>query len=219
MSDHKTAIWLFGAGGHAASILEVLHATGMHPVGVVDPYFSEAAFFGIRVHADFPADPEICFKAVVAIGDNATRRNVMTEMSARFASMSLPSLIHPSATVSHTAEIGPGTIVFQNAVIGSACRIGAGCVVNTTASVDHECSMGDYASVAPRATLGGRVSVGELAFVGMGTTVLQGRLIGERVVLGANSLVTRDLNEPGGYWGTPARFRKSEAEMSDFLAR
>ena len=211
-------IWIFGAGGHATSVFEVARAAGYTPRGFIDPFAPEETLHGMPVHADIPGAPDAQFAAVVAIGDNTVREKVVTKSIAAHPNMMLPALVHPSAVVAQNATIGRGTVVFQTAVIGSACQVGAFCVINTTASLDHECTVENYASIAPRGTLGGRVYVGPHAFLGIASTVLQNRRIGPGVVVGGASLVTRDLNTPGGYWGVPASLRKSAEDMRGFLA-
>lgn len=52
----------------------------------------------------------------------------------------------------------------------------------------------------------GRVWIGDRVFIGNGTTILPNIRIGNNVVIGANSLVSRDLPSDGVYAGNPARY-------------
>lgn len=51
----------------------------------------------------------------------------------------------------------------------------------------------------------GRVSIGNNVFIGTGVTILCNVTIGNNVVIGAQSLVTNDLQDGGVYAGIPAR--------------
>lgn len=51
----------------------------------------------------------------------------------------------------------------------------------------------------------GRVAVGSNVFIGTGTTILCNTKIGNNVVIGAASLVNRDLPDDGVYAGVPAK--------------
>lgn len=51
----------------------------------------------------------------------------------------------------------------------------------------------------------GRVRIGNNVFIGIGATILCGVTIGDDVVIGAGSIVTRDLPSGGVYAGSPAR--------------
>lgn len=210
-------IWVWGAGGHASSVMEVASAAGWKIAGLVDPYAS-GSFHGYEIFPDFPEDPDSAFDAVIAIGDNRVRRKVADQFRRQHPNGRFPALAHPSASVAANATIGEGSVIFQNAVIGAASRIGKLCVINSSSSLDHECAMGDVSSVAPGVTTGGRVTMGSNVFVGIGATVLQGRRIVDDVVVGAASLVTGHLDRPGLYFGTPARWVKSYAEVGNFLS-
>lgn len=220
MALSERMIWIWGAGGHARSVFEVIIASGWRLAGAIDPYFKGEAFCGAPVHPEMPAaEAAKPFAAALALGDNMMRRRILGEIAAACPGAHFPVLAHPSASVAHDARIGRGTIVFQKAAVGCGADIGEGCVVNSSSSIDHECVIGAFSSIAPGATLGGRVRMGENAFVGMGAVVLQGRKIADGVVVGAASLVNRDLTEPGGYWGVPARLMKPPEKMAGFLSR
>ena len=77
--------------------------------------------------------------------------------------------------------------------------------MNTNASVDHDNRLGSFSSVAPRVATGGNVTVGEFAAIGIGATVLQGRRIGQHAVVGAGSVVTRDIPDFTVAYGIPAK--------------
>ena len=108
---------------------------------------------------------------IIAVGDNAKRRQVALEREGMHFAMVYGTAIHPSAIVSMSAVIGPGTVIMAGAVVQAGARIGKHCIINTCASVDHDCIVGDYAHIAPGAHLCGHVEVGEGALVGAGVCV------------------------------------------------
>jgi len=213
----STDIWLFGAGGHARSVHEVLRAGGHRLVGVIDPFTRLKTFGGAPVHATLPAIRPIA--AALGLGDNGLRARVMEHILEDTPSAQFPVLVHPTASVAEDAVLGPGTVVFAGAIVGAGVHTGCACVINTLAGVDHDGRLGNFVSLAPGALVGGAVTLGNGAFLGMRATVLPGRQIAADVIIGACALVTRDLSEPGGYWGTPARLQKDRAAMAGFLAR
>ena len=132
---------------------------------------------------------------ICGIGDNRTRRSIGGTMT----------VIHPSATISRTAEIGLGTFVGANAFIGPMAKIGRGVIVNTGAIVEHECVVGDFVHVASNATLSGKSTVGEGALIGAGATVRFGQGVGDWATVGCGACVVKDV-PPGETWvGVPAR--------------
>ena len=52
----------------------------------------------------------------------------------------------------------------------------------------------------------GEVAIGNNVFIGMNTIILRGVHIGDNVVIGAGSVVSKDCAENGVYAGSPAKF-------------
>ena len=86
-------------------------------------------------------------------------------------------------------------------------EIGSGLIVQTT---EHEFS--DPSK--PLTKQGGRtqpIKIKSDVYLGARVILLSGVEIGSRVVVGAGAIVTKSLNEPGVYVGTPARLVKKHA--------
>jgi sugar O-acyltransferase (sialic acid O-acetyltransferase NeuD family) len=143
----------------------------------------------------------LCF--ICSIGDNRIR-----EQEAKVAESlgwEPASLIHPSCQIAPNAIIGPGTSIAAGAVVGPYVTIGAHVMINYHVSVGHESTMGDFSQACPGSRITGRCKVGRSAFLGSNATLVPGISIGDRAVLGANSVATHSL-EPGvSAFGVPAR--------------
>jgi acetyltransferase-like isoleucine patch superfamily enzyme len=61
----------------------------------------------------------------------------------------------------------------------------------------------------------GRIIIGNNVFVGTNTIIMPGVSIGDNVVIGAGSVVTKDLIKPGVYVGSPAKFIKPFNEFKN----
>jgi acetyltransferase EpsM len=142
-------------------------------------------------------------RAVIAVGDNATRKRFAEH--ARSIGLRLPVLIHPNAYVSPTAHLGEGTVVLPGAVVGAHARVGELCIINTRTVVDHDCDLGDCVHVAPGATVTGGVTIGNGTLIGAGATVLPNLIIGDDSIIGAGATVLGDVPSNSTYVGTPAR--------------
>ena len=84
--------------------------------------------------------------AVAALGDN-TMRLYWTEKLLE-AGYHVPAIIHPSAVVSPSAQIGSGSFIMQRAVVNTHTVIEHGVLINSGAVVDHD------SHVAPGAHIG-----------------------------------------------------------------
>lgn len=140
---------------------------------------------------------------VVAIGNNAMRQAKLVALQA--AGSRLATLIHPSATVSRYAVVGEGSVVFAGAVVNADARIGLGAILNTGCSVDHDCVLGDAVHISPGAYLAGGVWVGEQSWIGIGACVRQMIDIGQRVMVGAGSVVVGNVPNDVTMAGVPAK--------------
>ena len=54
--------------------------------------------------------------------------------------------------------------------------------------------------------LGGNVNIGEEVFIGTKATIVPGKSIASNIIIGAGSLVIRNLKKVGSYFGNPAKF-------------
>ena len=208
-----TALLILGCGGHAKVVAETALAGGRFiSIAFVDDRCSMPGdlppVLGWPVlrplaHALEPSLRNQFAAAVVAIGHAATRLHWQQQLSA--AGYELPVLIHPSAWVSPSAQIGPGSVLFAQVVVQAQARIGAGAILNTSCSVDHDVQLADGVHVCPGARLAGEVQVGERSWIGIGASLIQQIRIGCDVTIGAGAAVISDLPDGVTAVGVPAR--------------
>ena len=196
----EEAVAVFGAGGFAKSLIDLMRSVGRHePICVVDddpaavsdvlgvPVVGARAYLGPLREQGLG----LAVNAVGAIGRIQTRVEIFKLLLEK--GFALPTLVDPQASVAASALLGEGTQVFARAVVASAARVGRGVIVNTGAIVSHDCKIGDYTHVAPGAMLAGDVEVGEGTLVGMGVTTPVGGRIGSGAVIGNGSVLRADV--------------------------
>lgn len=199
-----------GAGGHARVIIEAVRTQGRWIVAALTDPVIHGQVLGVPVVGTDLELPRLrqqgLAAALVGVG-SVDRPTVRVRLFERLRELgfTLPSVCHVRATVSPTATLGEGTVVFAGAVVNPQAAVGRNVIVNTGAVVEHDCTIGDHVHVAPRAVLGGDVVVEAQAHVGMGAIVLQGRRIGEGTVVGAGAVVNRDLPPHTICVGVPAK--------------
>lgn len=215
MSTDALRLLVWGGGGHGKVVADVARAAGHAVAGYVD---RDPAKLGAVVepggatvvmtedalrHALLTRSPlpDEVDAVALAVGDNALRGDALESLGR----LAAPALLHPTAIVSPSAELGHGTVVFPRAVVNAAARVGRGVIVNTGAIVEHDCVVDDCAHLSPGSVLGGGVTVGARSWVGAGATVLPGVRIGAGVRVGAGAVVLRDVEDGATVAGVPAR--------------
>ena len=191
-------MYLYGAGGHAKVILDILEAQGYEVAGVVDDNPALTEFMRKPVlHGVKEVSP-----VIISIGINGTRRKVVEKLNPTTV---YGTAIHPSAIISPHATIEEGTVVMQGAIVQTGTQIGKHCIINTGASVDHDCMLENFVHISPHATLCGDVKVGEGTWIGAGAVVIQGIRIGKNCVIGAGSVVCKDVPDGVKAYGNPCK--------------
>src|SRR5258705_11604992 len=129
-----TVIW--GAGGHAKVVADILTRTGFCVAGLIDEIdpSRRVAFFGsIHVLGDNTELPRIYAtgiqRSIVGFGENA--RRIAAGEILESLGFELVCAIHPSAIMALHTSVAPGSVIAAGAVIGPSTIIGKSAIVNT----------------------------------------------------------------------------------------
>jgi sugar O-acyltransferase (sialic acid O-acetyltransferase NeuD family) len=121
------------------------------------------------------------------------------------------TVIHPSAAVSSSSSVGPGSVLLACTVLTAAVRVGAHVAVMPHVTLTHDDVVEDFATLASRAALGGGARVGRCAYIGAGAIIGEQRTVGEFALVGMGAVVTRDVPPREVWAGVPARRMRAAA--------
>lgn len=203
-----------GTGGHARVLIEAARMSGTVEICAVvtlDQTVWGAQLLSVPIVGGDDRLPDLradridhFINGVGGVRDNSVRARVFQE--AKRAGFVGLTIIHPQASLSHTAILGEGTVMLAGAVVNANAAVGANVILGSGSVVEHDCVIEDHVHIAPGALLGGGVRVRAFAHIGIGATVIQGTTIGERTVLGAGAVAIRDIPAGSRAIGVPAEF-------------
>lgn len=137
-------------------------------------------------------------------GGPSIRRTIAIEAVSIGMIASSP-VIHPSASLPRSLQIGEGSLVGRLVSGGSDVVIGNHCHLNRSASLGHHCVIEDFVTVSPAAVLLGGTTIRHGSFIGAGSVVLPGVTVGANATVGAGAIVTHAVKDGATVVGNPAR--------------
>lgn len=209
----KLSCVILGGGGHARVLIDSLQRLDTVQLrGILDPnrelWGTECQGVPILGADDMLA--ELVAGGVTSFtvglggaGDNQPRQRLFALGVAH--GLAPLTVIHPSATCSGWATVGPGSQLLPGSIVNAGAVLGVNVIVNTGAIVEHDCRLGDHVHVATGARLSGTVRLGDRAHVGAGAVIRQSISVGEDAVVGAGAVVVKDVGRGGVVVGNPAR--------------
>jgi len=215
--NHSEKIVILGTGGNSLdildTILEINERAGRQVyecVGFLDDNQAskDKLFRGVKVLGPLAAAEDFQGCGFVnGIGSPANFYKKESIISGTgLALEEFRSIIHPTASVSATAEIGPGTVIFQNATITSNVRIGSHVVILPNSVISHDVAIGDYACITGGVCISGGATVGRSSYLGTNCSIIGNIKIGDCCLIGMGSVVLGDVADNSVVVGNPAKF-------------
>lgn len=206
---------IVGAKGFAKEVLEVLHQLNQldHLVFYDDVNEDAPAF----LYEKFPIlrtkeAAAYYFKTVdnrftIGIGNPALRKKLALEFEAMGGVFT--STISPLAQIGHYGNtIGPGCNIMTGTVLTNDIKIGQGILINLNCTVGHDSKIGDFVELSPGVHVSGNCNIGDFTVFGTNATMLPKLNVGKNVIVGAGSVVTKDLPDNCVAVGIPAKIIK-----------
>ncbi|RUR38710.1 acetyltransferase [Clostridium perfringens] len=139
---------------------------------------------------------------VCAIGNASIRKKIVQEKCRGLISA---KLIHPSVIISKYTEIGDGCIICAGSILTVNLSLGNHVIVNLDCTIGHDVKINDFVTVYPSVNISGNCIIGECSEIGTGTQIIQGKKVGERTIIGAGSVVVKNIYGDCTVVGVPAK--------------
>ena len=205
---------IFGASGHATEI-EWLTQICVAPTGQAfraDHFVVEDRCIQAQ-HAGLPVLTETQvlqrggpFNGFIALGEPSLRQKIWRRFDQPLASW--PTLVHPDVIFDRRpgrVSMEQGCIIFPGCTLTSQIALGRHVHLNVGCSISHDVHIADFCTLSPGVHLAGKVSLAQRVFLGIGAVVIENIHICADAIIGAGSVVVRDIVEAGTYVGVPAK--------------
>lgn len=153
----------------------------------------------------FDAHPEP-INAVIGIGTPKYRIDVANAITARAKHVAFPVLIHPNVIYDRkSCKFGQGVVICASNVLTVNIQIKEFAWLNLACTVGHETIIGRGSVLNPTTNISGGVKIGDGVLVGTGVQILQYIEINDSAVVGAGSVVTKNVLAGITVVGSPAK--------------
>lgn len=192
----------FGAGGHAASVIDTLYTLNQD-IDIVlldgDKNKHGTHVLNVEIIGNEDAIPALKAKGyshfLITVGViKPTPLRALLFQKMIDAGLQPYTCISASAIISPHTEIGAGSVILNGAIIGPKTMIGQNAIINTAAIIEHDAHVGDHGMVAPRVTLLGGAFVGHNVMIGAHSVIAQNITIGDHNFIKANSVINEDVS-------------------------
>lgn len=206
-------ICIFGASGFSKEVADVSADMGYQEIIFIDIQPRSDTFFGFRLISEdnigkYAAND---FHFIIGIGNNKLRQNIYE----RFAHLKYVNIIHSTASMGigqkNRFDHSIGNIITAGVRMTNDIKLGNFGIYNLNCTIGHDCVIEDFINIAPSANISGNVHIKSCAYIGANATILQGKaidkklIIGENATVGAGAVATKDVPPNVIVKGIPAR--------------
>ena len=141
---------------------------------------------------------------VIAIGSSSLRERLYN-LYKNNPNVKFPNLIDPSVLLSDSVKLGEGNIFCAGTILTVNILIGNFNIINLDCTVGHDTIIENFITVNPSVNISGNVHIFSGCNIGTGTQIIQGRSVGEKTIVGAGSVIVKDLPVKCTAVGCPAK--------------
>jgi len=206
---------IFGAGAYVSVVDDILHdmyeksRNRYKIIGFIDsdPKKVNIIYYGYKVLGgiDFIENIEHNIFGITFI---TNQRKKLVENINKIRKIEFPNIIHSSAKISKSANIGQGNIIGHNVVISANVKIGNFNHINYSVTIGHDCKIGNYNTIYGSSGIYGSSCINNSVFIGSGSIVLGQSNINDNSKISAGSVVQNDIPKNVLVMGNPSRIIK-----------
>jgi sugar O-acyltransferase (sialic acid O-acetyltransferase NeuD family) len=202
------SIYILGSSGFAKEVYFLIQSIGSYAVeGFLDIEDKEPVKIGknsIPVYSEDHLN-QVGPNCLLAMGTGNT--TLIGKLANRFGGkFKFPNLIHPN-TIGYfeDIEMGEGNVITANCIFTTSISIGSYNIFNLNCTIGHDVVIGNCNVINPGVNISGGVKMGDRNLLGVNSTILQFKSIGSDAIVGAGSMVNKDVPDQTTVVGIPAK--------------
>lgn len=149
------------------------------------------------------------YQFIVSFGLDLDERNEIVEIAKDY---DVPSYVHSTSYVADKKSIGRGTCVGPFSTVMQSASVGDHTIIETYCLISHYTRIGDNCIIHAGTKIAGKTEIGNNVMLNFNSTVINKLKVKDYTVLGASSTLTKSVETPGIYVGTPARLLKERGQ-------
>jgi sugar O-acyltransferase (sialic acid O-acetyltransferase NeuD family) len=163
-------------------------------------------FFGYKILGDFEKIKQYNKNDVCLINTIASSTSIRKEVANYFINLGykFTNIIHPRVNLGNVT-VGIGNLIYENVLIQPFVNIGNHCIISSNSGIAHETSIGDYVFIGPSSYICGKVIIKDEVYIGTGAKILPRLSVGSQAIIGACSLVNKNVPSNKKIIGIPGR--------------
>jgi sugar O-acyltransferase (sialic acid O-acetyltransferase NeuD family) len=140
--------------------------------------------------------------AIISVADPQTKAKLVQKLD---GFVTWTNIIHPNTHIAPNVTLGIGILIQSFVHIASNTTVGSHVMINNHSSLGHDVTLCEYSSVMVNSILSGHVKVKRFGYLASSVTILPGITIGENSLIGAGTIVTKDIPSNVVAYGNPAK--------------
>ena len=205
---------IIGAGTYGEVYLSYLQECGIEVVAFMD---SNHNLYGTEINGvpvvgseellrkeewKRKIDNVYCF-----LGKNTIRRKILSTF--RDLGYKTPCFIHPSVKIANNVEIAQAVYILPSCTIMPFVNIEDYCMISMGAKVAHHSHLKQGCFLSTGVNFGANIIADQDTYIGIGATIMTGvKRLGNDCLVGAGSVVIRDVDDNAVVAGVPAKIIK-----------
>ena len=169
-----------------------------------------------NIEQKYPPEKFSMFIALAYSDMNKKRAKFFDE--AKSKGYELYSYVHPSTKIWDEFEMGENCFILAENIIQPFVKIEDNVLIGSNNLISHNTVIEKNCFLTSNITLGGHITIGANSFVGLSATINQRVKIGKECIIGAGTLITKDVNDREVYAeNSSKKLPQSSSEIGDMI--